>query len=95
MLLLYQLLHVQNCRVLTPLYIINSNFARSFKRDNVYFLILRSTNNKEYTIELAPMKNHDTVFIPNSLTINDTHVHTCSEISLTFLRSERIHYDNK
>ncbi|QEA62256.1 hypothetical protein [Lactococcus lactis] len=94
-LLLYQLLHVQNCRVLTPLYIINSNFGRRFKRDNVYFVILRSTNNKEYTIELAPMKNHDNVFIPKCLKINDTHVHKCSEISLTFLRSERIKYDKK
>ncbi|MCC4121724.1 hypothetical protein [Lactococcus lactis] len=94
-LLLYQLLHIQNCKVLTPLNIVNTTFGKRFKRDNVYFVILKTTNDKEYTIELAPMENSTQVFIPKSLKINDTHVQKCREISLTFLKSERIKYDKK
>lgn len=94
-LLLYQLLHVQNCKVLTPIKIVNTSLGRRFKRDNVYFVILKSTDDKEYTVELAPMENTSHIFIPKSLKINDTHVQKCSEISLTFLKAERIKYDKK
>ncbi|MDT2909205.1 hypothetical protein [Lactococcus lactis] len=94
-LLLYQLLRVQNCKVLTPLNIINTSFGKRFKRDNVYFVILKSTNDREYTVELAPMENSPQKFIPKSLKINDTHLQKCSEVSLTFLKAERIKYDKK
>lgn len=94
-LLLYQLLYVQNCKVLTSLNIVNTSLGRRFKRDSVYFVILKSTNNKEYSIELAPMKGSSCVFIPKSLKINDTHVQKCSEISLTLFKVERIPHDKK
>ncbi|KST88007.1 hypothetical protein LKF67_2521 [Lactococcus lactis subsp. lactis] len=94
-LLLYQLLHIQKCTVLTPLNIVNTSMGWRFKRDNVYFVILKSTDDREYTVELAPMENSSHVFIPKSLKINDPHVQKCSEISLTFLKAERIKYRKK
>ena len=89
-LLLYQLFHVEKCKVLTPKSIINTVHGKRFKRDNIYFVILKATNGKEYTIELSPTEDSADVFIPKSLKINDSMLSKCSELNLTFLKSERI-----
>lgn len=93
-LLLYQIFHIQQCKVYTTKYIGNKSLGHRYKRDNIYFVILRLTNNKSYTVEFSsevPSKeNNKKVFFPRSLKINDATVENCTEINIEFIRQERI-----
>lgn len=86
-LLLYQILHVQQCKVYTTEYIGTRFVGKRYKRDKIYFVILKSANNMSYTVELSKEESN---FFPRSLKINDSSVNICSEINIQLLRQERI-----
>lgn len=93
-LFLYQMFHIQECKVYTPKEIINSPAGRRFKRDNIYFVIFKSANGKIYSIELSEIANTN-IYIPKSLKINDRHLESCCEIDMKFVKSERIRTPKK
>ncbi len=89
-LLLYQIFHIQRCKFYTTNYIVNKYLGQKYKRDNIYFVMLKAINDKSYTLELSPKKNTKKIFFPRSLKINDNFVKDCTEIDIRFLRRERI-----
>lgn len=88
-LFLYQIFHIQECKVYTPTEILKSPAGRRFKRDNIYFVIFKSANGKVYSVELSETESSN-VYTPKSMKINDSHLDKCSEIEMTFIRAERI-----
>ena len=94
-LMLYQLLHIQNCKVFTTQNIINTVYGNRFKRDKIYFVIHTNPTNKSYTIELSKKENSQNTFFPKSLKINDTQISRCSEFDLSFVRRERLNEQRK
>lgn len=89
-LLLYQIFHVQECKVYSTKHIINQPLGSTFKRDNIYFIIFKLANNKSYSIELSPINNTENSYFPRSLKINDTKLFNCEEISMQLVSRQRI-----
>ncbi|AYF92142.1 hypothetical protein [Apilactobacillus bombintestini] len=93
--LLYQILHIKECKVYSTKHIFNTYLGRKFKRDNIYFVVFKLSNKKKYTIELSPIKGTDNKFIPRSLKINDKRFNNCEEISMSLISRERIRRKSK
>lgn len=55
-LLLYQILHVQQCKVYTTEYIGIRSVGKRYKRDKIYFVILKSANKMPYTVSFQKKK---------------------------------------
>lgn len=89
-LLLYQIFHVQECKVYSTKHIIHQPLGSTFKRDNIYFIIFKLANNKSYSIELSPIKNTENSYFPRSLKINDTKLINCEELSMQLVSQQRI-----
>lgn len=87
-LLLYQMLHVIDCKFYTTEEILNKKSGNRFKRDNIYFVIFKTSNNISFTVELSQERKN--YYFPRSLKINDSYVKNCKEIELTLINKERI-----
>ncbi|WP_304669212.1 hypothetical protein [Lactiplantibacillus plantarum] len=89
-LLLYQIFHVQECKIYSTKHIINQPLGSKFKRDNIYFIIFKLANNKDYSVELSPINNSENTYFPRSLKINDTRFTNCEEINMQLVSQQRI-----
>ena len=87
-LLLYQMLHVIDCKFYTTEGILNKKSGNRFKRDNIYFVIFKTSSNISFTVELSQERKN--YYFPRSLKINDSYVKNCKEIELTLINKERI-----
>lgn len=94
-LFLYQIFHVQECKIYSTKHIINQNIGSTLKRDSIYFIVLKLSNNVSYSIELSPIKNNENSYFPRSLKINDSKVYRCEEIFMELDHCERIKTKNK
>lgn len=83
-LLLYQMLHVIDCKFYTTEGILNKKSGNRFKRDNIYFVIFKTSNNISFTVELSQERKN--YYFP----INASYVKNCKEIELTLINKERI-----
>lgn len=86
-LLLYQMLHVMECKFYTTDGILNRKVGRRFKRDHIYFVVFKLSNGISYTVELSHEKGKQ--YFPRSLKINDTSVTDCREIELRLINKIR------
>ncbi|WP_349516214.1 hypothetical protein [Leuconostoc suionicum] len=89
-LLLYQIFHIQDCKVYSTKHIIHQELGNRYSRDNIYFIIFRLSDNRSYSVELSPIKNSENAYFPRSLKINDNVVESCEEISVQLIKQERI-----
>ena len=72
-LFLYQIFNIINCEVYTTFFK-RSHIPDRLIRDNVYFVVFKTTDGKSYSVELAPMDTENpanTIYYPRSLKIND------------------------
>ncbi|WP_373115754.1 hypothetical protein [Streptococcus sp. oral taxon 431] len=86
-LLLYQMLHVMECKFYTTDGILNRNVGTRFRRDNIYFVVFKLSNGISYTIELSHEQGNQ--YFPRSLKINDTLITNCREIELKLVDKKR------
>lgn len=89
-LLLYQIFHVQECKIYSTKHIFNQPLGSKFKRDKICFIVLKLANGKYYSIELTPINNSENSYIPRSLKINDTGFTNCEEIDMQLVSQQRI-----
>ena len=87
-LLLYQMLHVMECKFYTTDSILNRKVGRRFRRDNIYFVVFKLSNGISYTVELSHEQGNQ--YFPRSLKINDTLITNCREIELKLVDKKRI-----
>ncbi|MFS7414467.1 hypothetical protein CKN63_13075 [Carnobacterium divergens] len=74
-LFLYQIFNIVNCEVYTTVFN-RSHISSRLIRDNVYFVIFKTSDGKSYSVELAPQDTENlktTLYYPRSLKINDQH----------------------
>ena len=72
-LFLYQIFNIINCEVYTTFFK-RSHIPDRLIRDNVYFVVFKTSDGKSYSVELAPMDTENlenTIYYPRSLKIND------------------------
>lgn len=86
-LLLYQMLHVMECKFYTTDGILNRKVGTRFRRDNIYFVVFKLSNGISYTIELSHEQGNQ--YFPRSLKINDTLITNCREIELKLVDKKR------
>ena len=86
-LLLYQMLHVMECKFYTTDGILNRKVGTRFRRDNIYFVVFKLSNGISYTVELSREQGNQ--YFPRSLKINDTSVTDCREIELRLINKIR------
>ena len=86
-LLLYQMLHVMECKFYTTDGILNRKVGTRFRRDNIYFVVFKLSNGISYTIELSHEQGNQ--YFPRSLKINDTLITNCREIDLKLVDKTR------
>lgn len=87
-LLLYQMLHLIECKFYTTEGILNRHAGRRFKRDNIYFVVFKLSNGTSYTVELS--RERENLYFPRSLKINDSSIKNCREIELKLIKKERL-----
>ncbi len=78
------MLHVIDCKFYTTEGILNKKSGNRFKRDNIYFVIFKTSNNISFTVELSQERKN--YYFP----INASYVKNCKEIELTLINKERI-----
>lgn len=86
-LLLYQMLHVMECKFYTTDGILNRKVGKRFRRDNIYFVVFKLSNGISYTVELSHEQGNQ--YFPRSLKINDTLITNCREIELKLVDKKR------
>lgn len=86
-LLLYQMLHVMECKFYTTDGILNRKVGTRFRRDNIYFVVFKLSNGISYTVELSHEQGNQ--YFPRSLKINDTLITNCREIELKLVDKKR------
>ncbi|MCO4484946.1 hypothetical protein EFM81_04195 [Streptococcus thermophilus] len=86
-LLLYQMLHVMECKFYTTDGILNRKVGKRFRRDNIYFVVFKLSNGISYTVELSREQGNQ--YFPRSLKINDTLITNCREIELKLVDKKR------
>ncbi|WP_323744017.1 hypothetical protein [Streptococcus sp. Marseille-Q5986] len=86
-LLLYQMLHVMECKFYTTDGILNRKVGKRFRRDNIYFVVFKLSNGISYTVELSREQGNQ--YFPRSLKINDTLITSCREIELKLVDKKR------
>ena len=86
-LLLYQMLHVMECKFYTTDGILNRKVGTRFRRDNIYFVVFKLSNGISYTVELSREQGNQ--YFPRSLKINDTLITNCREIELKLVDKKR------
>ncbi|WP_105141511.1 hypothetical protein [Streptococcus suis] len=86
-LLLYQMLHVMECKFYTTDGILNRKVGTRFRRDNIYFVVFKLSNGISYTVELSSEQGNQ--YFPRSLKINDTLITNCREIELKLVDMKR------
>ncbi|WP_125582689.1 hypothetical protein [Levilactobacillus cerevisiae] len=72
------------------MYIIGKPMGKRFKRDDIFFVILKLASGKAYTIELSPIKGQNDTFFPRSIKINDDKVLNCTKFTVVFDHQERL-----
>ena len=86
-LLLYQMLHLIQCKVYTTNNILNKEVGKRFRRDNIYFVVFKLNNEISYTVELS--REQGNLYFPRSLKINDNSIKNCKEIKLQLVDKKR------
>ena len=86
-LLLYQMLHVMECKFYTTDGILNRKVGTRFRRDNIYFVVFKLSNGISYTVELSREQGNQ--YFPRSLKINDTLITNCRELELKLVDMKR------
>lgn len=88
-LLIYNLLNLIDSKTLTTIKWGRIQHQR-FKRDDVYFIMIKDVEGKYYSLELAKDNPQEDWYFPRSFKINDTALDDCELIEIKLINKTRI-----